>query len=106
MRKIEPVTYRRGSETKIGTLLDARIINDNLSSSCVFYWEVKNEVSPPSGSEDPSLLPGERLDEGNLTIANEEYTLWDGSNDTAYDFIASSLNLVLVPEPEVIEPEV
>jgi hypothetical protein len=102
MRKIEPVTYRRGSETKTGSLLDARIINDDLSSSCVFYWEVKNEVAPPSDSEDQSLIPGERLDEGNLTMIKEEYELWDGSNDAAYNFIATSLNLILIPETNPI----
>lgn len=102
MRRIEPVVYRKGSSSKTATLLDARIINDDLQSSCTFYWNVRDEIEAPSGSLEP-MMPGISLDEGNLTLGGSDYENWDGSNDYAYNFIATSLNLVLETEAEPIE---
>jgi hypothetical protein len=99
MRHIEPINYRKGSEIKIGSLLEARIISDDLKANCTFYWAVKSYNISPTGSEylNPS---SEILDEGNLYMGGENYLNWSGDNDSAYNFIAESLNLTLIEETQ------
>ena len=51
------------------------------------------------------VMNGQQLAEGNHTISDEDYHNWDGSNDSAYDLIATAINVVLIAEP-IIEPVV
>jgi hypothetical protein len=39
---------------------------------------------------------GQTLSDGNTTITSEEYEGWDGSNDYAYDYIASQINVTIL----------
>jgi hypothetical protein len=101
MKKIEQITYRKGGEEKVGSFLEARIINDDLKSNCTFYWSVREEIIPITIEgetvEPIESTPGMILDEGNILMGSEEYLEWDGSNDAAYLFVTGKLNLVLIP---------
>ena len=101
MKKIEQITYRKGGEEKVGSFLEARIINDDLKSNCTFYWSVIEEMAPVivEGETEELVAPrlGMTLDDGNLTLSGDEYLEWDGSNDAAFSFVAEKLNLVLIP---------
>jgi hypothetical protein len=41
MRKIEPITIWKNGESQEANLLNAIIINDNLATSCSFYYSAK-----------------------------------------------------------------
>jgi hypothetical protein len=99
MKEIKPIVYRKGGENQIAKFLDAKIIYDNLQSNCTFYWSVKNEIYISGSSTEEtsgSFSPGIVLDEGNLSLGGLEYNSWDGSNNYAYTYIASELNLELI----------
>jgi hypothetical protein len=87
MRNIEPITIWKNGESKVANTLDAYIVNDNLQSMCIFYWIVLYT------DEDTK---GEALEQGNVTLDGELYQNWDGSNDSAFAFIAQQLNLTLI----------
>jgi hypothetical protein len=87
MRDIEPITIWKSGESKVANTLDAYIVNDNLQSMCIFYWCVLYT------DEDTK---GEVLEQGNVTLDGELYQNWDGSNDSAFAFIANQLNLTLI----------
>lgn len=99
MRNIEPVQIWYNGQSKQASVLDARIINDDLKSSCTFYYELReaNTVTPPSeeGGQE-SVYAGVRLAEGNVSLSGDDYLNWDGANDFAFQFIADHLNLTLV----------
>ena len=95
MKKIEAVTIWKNGESQEANLLNAYIINDNLQTSCSFYYQL---CSSGEGTEAMPLVIHQTLAEGNVTMDGDNYQLWNGSNDDAYSFIATKLNLTLVPE--------
>jgi hypothetical protein len=95
MRKIEPVTAWKKGEQLEANLLNAYIINDNLQSSCSFYYSLNTSGE---GTEAMPLIIGQAVAEGNLTMDGENYLAWNGSNDYAFDYIAEKLNLTLINE--------
>jgi hypothetical protein len=101
MRNIEPVQIWSNGQSKQASVLDARIINDDLKSSCTFYYELKeaDTVTPSSeeGGQD-SVVSGISLAQGNVSMSGEDYLDWNGGNDFAFEFIADHLNLTLVVE--------
>lgn len=99
MKQIQPVQIWSNGQSKEASVLTARIINDDLSTSCTFYYELReaDTVTQPEEEGAPAMtVPGLRLTEGNITISGTTYDTWDGSNDYAYDHIATSLNLTIV----------
>ena len=94
MKTINPVQIWHNGQVKTVTLLDARIVDDNLSSSCSFYWQLKEELEPISGSI--SIASGRALAEGHCYMNEDTYSAWDGSNDAAYTFIAEQINVTIV----------
>jgi hypothetical protein len=105
MRNIEPVQIWHNGQAKEASVLDARIIYDDLKSSCTFYYELKEGdiIIPPiqEGGQE-TIQTGIKLAEGNISLSGEDYLSWDGSNDYAFDFIADSLSLIIVVD-EIIE---
>jgi hypothetical protein len=99
MKNIEPIQIWINGQLKQASVLDARIINDDLKTTCNFYYELRESSDVTS-----ELNSGIRLAEGNLTLSGEDYINWDGSNDFAFEFIANHLNLTLIIEP--IDPVV
>ena len=93
MKKIEPVTIWKNGESQEANLLNAYIINDNLQSSCSFYYSL---CSSGEGTEALPLVIGQTLAEGNIVMNGENYLDWNGSNDFAYSYIAEKLNLTLI----------
>lgn len=101
MRNITPVQIWSNGQSKNASVLDARIINDDLKSSCTFYYELKEAdtiVPPVEEGGSSTTISGNRLADGNVSMNSNDYLTWDGSNETAYTFIANQLNLTLVAE--------
>jgi hypothetical protein len=89
MKQIEPITIWKNGESQAANILNAYIINDNLESSCTFYYQLC------SSSEQPDTI-GQSLADGNVTMSGENYLLWNGDNNDAYSYIAAELNLTLI----------
>ena len=84
MKQIEPIQIWINGQNKTASELDARIINDDLASSCTFYWELKEETT------------GLQLAQGNVSMSGEDYENWDGDNNLAYAYIAKQINVVIL----------
>ena len=93
MKKIQAVKIWKNGESQEANLLNAYIINDNLESSCSFYYSLN---ASGEGTEEMPLVVGASLAEGNITMSGEEYLAWDGDNDYAFNYIADKLNLIIV----------
>jgi hypothetical protein len=93
MKPIEPVTAWKNGEQLEANLLNAYIINDNLATSCSFYYSLNTSGD---GTEAMPLVLGQVVAEGNLTISGDYYLAWDGNNDYAFTYIAEKLNLTLI----------
>jgi hypothetical protein len=89
MKQIEPITIWKNGQSQEAAILNAYIINDNLESSCSFYYQLC-----ASGEQPDSI--GQTLADGNVTMSGENYLLWNGSNNDAYSYIASELNLTII----------
>ena len=83
---IQPVSIWANGQSKQASELDARIIYDDLATSCTFYYELK-EVLEEGGSV---------LSVGNVAMDGQDYIDWDNSNEAAYVYIAGKLNLVII----------
>ena len=90
MKQIQPIQIWKNGALKTASILDAIIINDNMSSSCTFYWMLKEA--------DQEEQVGENLADGNVTISGEDYELWKGGNDYAYNYIAKQINVICLPK--------
>jgi len=93
MKSIEPVTIWKNGESQEANLLNAYIINDNLQTSCSFYYSLN---ASGEGTEAMPLVIGQTLAEGNVTMDGENYLAWDGDNNYAFTYIAEKLNLTLI----------
>ena len=93
MKLIEPVTIWKNGESQEANLLNAIIINDNLATSCSFYYQL---CASGEGTENYPLVVGQTLAEGNITMSGDDYLAWDGDNNFAFSYIAEKLNLTLI----------
>jgi hypothetical protein len=93
MKKIEPITIWKNGESQEANLLSALLVNDNLQSSCSFYYQL---CSSGEGTEAMPLIVGQMLTEGSVAMDGEDYLNWDNSNEAAYVYIAEKLNLTLI----------
>ena len=99
MKDIQPIQIWKNGVIKTASVLNATIINDNLSSSCTFYWQLKEaDVTPEPTDETPEPQPiaGEVLADGNATMSGDDYENWDGSNDYAFSYIANQINVTII----------
>ena len=85
--QIQPVSIWYNGQSKQASELDARIIFDDLATSCTFYYELKEVVEGVSGSA---------LSVGNVAMDSQDYIDWDNSNEAAYVYVAGKLNLTIV----------
>jgi hypothetical protein len=92
MREIQPLQIWKNGEVKTASILDAQIISDNLQSNCTFYWMLKEANSVV----DEQTISGQILADGNASLSGEDYDNWDGSNDYAFSYIATQINVVLL----------
>lgn len=93
MKQIEPVIIWSNGEEKTASILTASIIQDNLESSCSFYYQ----LSAASQTES-TFMYNIALAQGNVNMSGEEYLAWDGSSEAAYNYVAAHLNLTIVTE--------
>ncbi len=93
MKSIEPISIWKNGESFEANLLNAYIINDNLATSCTFYYSL---CSSGEGTEALPLVIGQTLADGNITMSGQSYIDWDNSNDAAYAYIAEKLNLTII----------
>jgi hypothetical protein len=92
MKSIESVSVWFNGEEKQATILNASIIADDMATSATFYYQLMES----SQDEEGNNVIGQGLASGNVTMAGEDYQNWDDSNDQAYAYIASKLNLVII----------
>jgi len=93
MKSIEPIQIWKNGESQEANLLNAYIINDNLATSCSFYYSL---CSSGEGTEAYPLVIGQTLAEGNVTMDGDTYLGWNGDNNFAFSYIAEKLNLTLI----------
>jgi hypothetical protein len=93
MKSIEPITIWKNGEQLEANLLNTIIINDNLATSCSFYYSLNTSGD---GTEAMPLVLGQVVAEGNITMSGQDYIDWDNSNEAAYVYIAEKLNLTLI----------
>jgi hypothetical protein len=91
MKTIEPVkVWYNGQE------VDANILNstsnDNLIDSAQFNYQLCIQSLPPAAPYNTTVLAS-----GVLTMTGDAYENWT-TNDYAYDWIASQLNLTITGE--------
>jgi hypothetical protein len=88
MKQIQPIQIWVNGSVQTGNYINAYIINDNLQDSATFYWAI---FSAETG--------GNKLSEGNLTIVEPDYSVWDSTDDinlAAYQWICDQLGLTLI----------
>lgn len=93
MKQIEPLQIWKNGESKTASILNAYIINDNLETSCSFYYQL---CEGGQGTEEMPLIQGNTLADGNVTMGGETYLAWSGDNNDAFTYIAEQLNLTLL----------
>jgi hypothetical protein len=93
MKQIETIQIWKNGQSQEANLLNAYIINDNLATSCSFYYQLCSSGEP---TEETPLVMGQTLADGNVTMDGENYLLWNGDNNDAYSYIAAELNLTLI----------
>jgi hypothetical protein len=93
MKSIKPVTIWKNGESQEANLLNAYIINDNLQTSCSFYYSLN---ASGEGTEAMPLVIGQTLADGNIQMSGDDYLAWDGDNNFAFSYIAEKLNLTLI----------
>jgi hypothetical protein len=93
MKQIESIQIWKKGQSQEANLLNVYIINDNLATSCSFYYQLCSSGEP---TEETPLVIGQTLADGNVTMDGENYLLWNGDNNYAYSYIASELNLTLI----------
>jgi hypothetical protein len=79
---IEPVKAKM-TDTESVTHLGVRIINDNLSTSCVLYWALM-------------AADGTECLHGNAEITGNDYTNWSGDSLYPFAFVGALFNLTFI----------
>lgn len=93
MKQIQPVTIWSNGTNSQANYFGLTIINDNLSTSATFYYQLFSCVDT-DGTQNCT-----QLSDGNLTLSGAEYDAWGESgniNDDAYTICAGKLGLTLV----------
>jgi hypothetical protein len=89
MKTIQPVVFPLNLGTAI--ILNAYCINDNLSTSATFYYELLSNSQS-------------QLKQGNLVMTGEDYVGW-ATNEYAYNWVAAKIDVVITGDyvPAVVE---
>ena len=94
MKTIQPIKLWKDGATETATILNMYISFDDLSTTAVFYYDLFNDA----------LV---QLADGKITMSGADYQNWDDSNDAAYLFAATQLNLVITGEyiPPIVDEQ-
>jgi hypothetical protein len=85
MKQIQPIQIWVNGANQTATLFSLIIINDNLTNSATFYYQLLDADAV-------------KLTEGNLTMGEPDYDVWGSTSDVnqaAYDWAASKLSITL-----------
>jgi len=85
MKQIQPFQIWVNGQEQTATLFSLIIINDNLSNSATFYWQLLDAEAS-------------KLADGNLTMVEPQYDQWGTQSDVnqwAYEWAATELNITL-----------
>jgi hypothetical protein len=85
MKQIQPFTLWVNGQEVTATLFNLIIINDNLTNSATFYWQLLDSAEI-------------KLQDGNLTMGEPQYDQWGTQSDVnewAYEWAATQLNITL-----------
>jgi len=86
MKQIQPIQIWVNGADQTATLFSLIIINDNLTNSATFYWQLLDADAV-------------KLADGNLTMGEPDYDVWGSTadvNQAAYDWADSKLSITLV----------
>lgn len=86
MRNIQPLTIWKDGQNLEVSVLKMIITYDNLDTYAVFQYDLCN-------------VEVKSLTSGNISINGDNYNNWSNggnSNDEAYQYVASALNLILL----------
>ena len=76
MQQIQPIAYT--SQGNLATQLSVTSISDNLTTSCLFNWQLFDSN-------------GMFVDMGTITCSGTDYANWSGNNMFPYQFVAANL---------------
>jgi hypothetical protein len=85
MKQIQPFTLWVNGQQATATQFSLIIINDNLTNSATFYWQLLDADAV-------------KLQDGNLTMGEPIYDQWGTQSDVnewAYEWAATQLNITL-----------
>jgi hypothetical protein len=85
MKQIAPIQIWVNGSLQTATLFSLIIINDNLSNSATFYYQLLDADAV-------------KLADGNLTMGEPQYDQWGTASDVnqwAYEWAATQLNITL-----------
>ncbi len=85
MKKIKTIKIWSNGILQDITQLDLSITNDNFINSVSFKFILRNDNN-------------ESLNEGYLNMDSDDYKKWSGSNEEAFIWVATKLNLELISE--------
>jgi hypothetical protein len=91
-KAIQPITIWYNGENKTGSELNVLLSYDNLEDRGIFQYDIKEAVT----QQGDYLVGGLSLSNGYINIEGVDYQNWDNSNDEAYQFVSSKLNVTLV----------
>jgi hypothetical protein len=83
MKTISPVSIWYNGKTDTATIFSLICINDNLKDNAIFYYQLL----------DSNLV---QLTQGNLTMGLPDYTTDWTTNNAAYLWAATQLNLTII----------
>lgn len=94
MKAIQPVNAWFNGQQMQANNLGMILINDDLSSTATFYYQLLSVTTDQDGN-----TTTQQLAQGNLTMSGTDYQNWGAGgsiNDEAYTWAAQQLNLTLV----------
>lgn len=107
MKAIEAVSIWVNGQVKQANTLNLYVVNDDLKSSCTFYYglllKTEQPVQEVPGSEvtPEPVYTYESLTGGNISMTGVDYTNWNTESDingAAYEWVANKLGLTLTLE--------
>ena len=93
MKQIEKVSIWDNGKNQSAEILNAYAVNVTLGTSATFYYSLMSESK-------------QTLATGNLTMGGDDYEKWSDSDNYAWEFVATKLNLVIVGDwiEPIVEP--
>ena len=89
MKQIQPITVWSNGQQLQADVLDSYVLNDNLSTQAIFYYDIGNQT------DEPALRKINALSSGQLVMTGQAYLDYE-TNNYAWDWIASQLNLTII----------